>query len=68
MRRGLILRIIGGVGSAVAGVISEKFPAKLKRIGLRDVFGKSSTNEEMKKKFGLRSEDIAEEVVNFLER
>jgi len=63
----LILRIIGELGSAVAEVISEKFPVKLKRIGVRDVFGKSGTNEEMKKKFGLRSEDIAEEVVSFLE-
>jgi len=67
MRRGLILRIIGGLGSAVAEVTSERMPAKLKRIGVRDVFGKSGTNEEMKKKFGLRSEDIAEEVVSFLE-
>ena len=58
--------IIGGLGSAVAEVTSEKFPVKLKRIGVRDVFGKSGTNEEMKKKFGLRSEDIAKEIVSFL--
>jgi len=58
--------IIGGLGSAVAEVISEKFPVKLKRIGVRDVFGKSSTNEEMKEKFGLTAEDIAKEVSIFL--
>lgn len=58
--------IIGGLGSAVAEVTSEKFPVKLKRIGVRDVFGKSGTNEEMKKKFELRAQDIAKEVVNFL--
>ena len=52
--------IIGGLGSAVAEVLSEKYPVKLKRIGIRDVFGKSGTNEEMKKKFGLRAENIAE--------
>ncbi|RLE10132.1 transketolase family protein, partial [Candidatus Aerophobetes bacterium] len=40
---------------------------KLKRIGVRDVFGKSGTNEEMKEKFGLRAEDIAKEVLSFLE-
>ncbi|MBE0479254.1 transketolase family protein [Candidatus Aerophobetes bacterium] len=57
--------IIGGLGSAVAEVISEKHPAYLKRIGMRDVFGKSGTNEEMKKRFGLTAEDIAKEVVSF---
>lgn len=59
--------IIGGLGSAVAEVTSEKMPAKLKRLGVRDVFGKSGTNEEMKKKFGLAAEDIAKEVTGFLE-
>lgn len=58
--------IIGGLGSAVAEVLSEKYPVKLKRIGIRDVFGKSGTNEEMKKKFGLRAEDIAYEITNFI--
>jgi len=58
--------IIGGLGSAVAEVLSEKCPVKLKRIGVRDVFGKSGTNEEMKKKFGLRAEDIACEITNFI--
>ena len=58
--------IIGGLGSAVAEVLSEKYPVKLKRIGIRDVFVKSGTNEEMKKKFGLRAEDIACEITNFI--
>lgn len=58
--------IIGGLGSAVAEVLSEKYPVKLKRIGIRDVFGKSGTNEEMKKKFGLRAEDIAGKIMNFI--
>jgi transketolase len=58
--------IIGGLGSAVAEVISEKSPARLKRIGVRDVFGKSGTNEEMSEKFGLRPEDIAKEVLSLV--
>jgi transketolase len=58
--------IIGGLGSAIAEVLSEKYPVKLKRIGIRDVFGKSGTNEEMKKKFGLRAEDIARKITNFI--
>jgi len=62
----LILRIIGGLRSAAAEVISEKTPVKLKRIGVRDVFGKFGTKGKMKKRFGLRVEDIAKEVVNSL--
>ncbi|HHF98178.1 MAG TPA: transketolase family protein [Candidatus Aerophobetes bacterium] len=58
--------IIGGLGSAVAEVISEKYPARLKRIGIRDTFGKSGTNEEMKKKFKLTVEDITREIKIFL--
>ena len=59
--------IIGGLGSAVAEVVSENHPVKVKRIGVRDVFGKSGTNEAMKKKFGLRAEDIEKEILSLLE-
>jgi len=59
--------ILGGLGSAVAEVVSERMPVKVKRIGVRDVFGKSGTNQEMQKKFGLRAEDIENEVISFLE-
>jgi len=59
--------IYGGLGSAVAEVVCEKMPVKVKRIGVKDVFGKSGTNEEMKKKFGLRAEDIEKEVMTLLE-
>jgi len=58
--------IIGGLGSAVAEVLSEKYPVKLKRIGMRDIFGKSGTNEEMKKNFKLDASGIYEQIKDFL--
>jgi len=58
--------IIGGVGSAVAEVLCENHAVPLKRIGVRDVFGKSGTNEAMKKKFGLAAEDIRKQILDFL--
>ncbi len=58
--------IFGGLGSAVAEVVCEKMPVKVRRIGVRDVFGKSGTNEQMQEKFGLRAEDIEKEVISFL--
>lgn len=59
--------IYGGMGSAVAEVVSEKMPVKVRRIGVRDVFGKSGSNEEMKTKFKLTAEDIATEARQLLE-
>jgi len=58
--------IFGGLGSAVCEVVAEKMPVRVKRIGVKDVFGKSGTNEQMMEKFGLRAEDIEQEVLNFL--
>ncbi len=60
--------IYGGLGSAVCEVVAEKMPARVKRIGVKDVFGKSGTNEQMKEKFGVRAVDIEKEVINFMER
>lgn len=58
--------IYGGLGSAVAEVVCEKMPVKVRRIGVRDVFGKSGTNEQMQETFGLRAEDIEKEAISFL--
>ncbi|WP_238915675.1 transketolase family protein [Clostridium sp. YIM B02555] len=52
--------IIGGLGSAVAEVLSEEYPTKLKRIGLKDVFGQSGTPDLLLKHYGLTSEAIVE--------
>ncbi|MFT8349004.1 transketolase family protein [Clostridium saccharoperbutylacetonicum] len=52
--------IIGGLGSAVAEVLSEEYPAKLKRIGLKDVFGQSGTPDLLLKHYGLTPEAIVE--------
>jgi len=59
--------IYGGLGSAVAEVVCEKMPVKVKRMGVKDVFGKSGTNEQMQEKFGLRAEDIENEAITLLE-
>jgi len=58
--------IIGGLGSAVAEYLSEVHPTRVKRIGVRDVFGRSGSNQEMKRKFGLSAEDIAVQILDYL--
>ena len=59
--------IYGGMGSAVTEVVCENYPVPVKRIGVRDVFGRSGSDDEMKKKFGLRAEDIASQILEFIE-
>ncbi|MEW8996645.1 MAG: transketolase family protein [Thermoanaerobacter sp.] len=50
--------IIGGLGSAVAEVLSEEYPVKIKRIGIKDQFGQSGSPKELLKHYGLTAEDI----------
>ena len=57
--------IIGGLGSAVAEVLSENYPCLMKRIGVKDVYAESGKPDELYKKYGLDAESIAEEVMKF---
>ena len=50
--------VIGGLGSAVAEVLSENHPTKLKRIGVQDKFGESGDSNELYKKYNMDIEDI----------
>ena len=54
--------VIGGLGDAVAGVLSEKCPTKLTKIGINDVFGESGPAVELLHKYKLDAEGIAERV------
>ena len=51
--------VIGGLGSAVAEVLSEKFPVPVLRVGVEDKFGKSGQVPELLKEYGLTAENIA---------
>ena len=52
--------IIGGLGSAISEVLTEEYPAKLERMGMKDIFGKSGKAEELMEYFGLTSKAIVE--------
>lgn len=54
--------IIGGLGSAVAEVLVEKSPVIMKRVGVKDKFGKSGKPDELLKEFGLTSDEIIKKV------
>lgn len=50
--------IIGGLGTAVCEVLSENYPTKVIRMGIKDTFGKSGKAEELMKYFQITSKDI----------
>ena len=50
--------IINGLGTAISDVLTEKYPAKLIKMGIKDRFGKSGPAKELLRYFGLTSEDI----------
>ena len=54
--------IIGGLGSAVCEVLAEKYPTKVIRMGINDVFGESGKAEELIKKYKIDCESIVETV------
>jgi transketolase len=58
--------IIGGLGSAVAELLTENLPTPLRRIGIRDCYGETGPYEELLDMYGMGVQDIvtaAEEVM-----
>lgn len=54
--------VIGGLGSAVADVVTENYPVPVIKIGVNDRYGYSGPAKDLLKEFGLCAESIAERV------
>lgn len=60
--------IIGGLGSAVAEVVSENYPSKIIRVGIEDTFGQSGKATELLEEYELTSQKIktkAQEILKY---
>ena len=57
--------IIGGLGEAVAAVLSENCPTKMRRVGVNDEFGHSGPAWPLLKQMGLCAENIVKVVKSF---
>ena len=57
--------VLGGLGEAVCGLLSEKCPTPVRRIGVNDVFGHSGPAAALLKQFGLSAEHIVEVATEF---
>ncbi len=61
-------QIAGGMGSAVAQVLSEKQPTPIEFIGVRDAFGQSGEPEELIRHYGMDISHIKEAVKKVIAR
>ncbi|MGP1442103.1 MAG: transketolase family protein [Anaerovoracaceae bacterium] len=50
--------VIGGLGSAVAEVLSQNYPVRMKMIGIRDRFGQSGKPALLMEEYNITSNDI----------
>ncbi len=56
----------GGLGGAVAEVLSQNYPVPLKIIGIEDSFGESGAPNELMEKFGLTEKAIVAAITHVL--
>ena len=61
-------QVAGGLGGAVAEVLSERSPAPLERVGVEDEFGEVGSQDYLAHRFGLTADHIVEAVRRVLER
>lgn len=54
--------VLGGLGGAVAEVLSEVRPTRVARIGLPDIYTESGPNDALLDLYGLSAERVAEQV------
>jgi transketolase len=58
--------LIGGLGSAVSEILSQKQPVPMKCIGVDDQYASNGPYEELLGLYGLQSEQIADTVLSFI--
>lgn len=58
--------VIGGLGSAVCDVLSEKAPTQVLKIGINDTYGESGPALELIAKYGLDTESIYQKIKAFV--
>ena len=58
--------VLGGLGGAVAEVLSSRYPVPVKRLGIQDVYGESGPNEALLDKYRLSARAVAEDVETWL--
>jgi transketolase len=60
-------QIHGGLGGAVAEVVTQNYPVPVKIIGVEDRFGESGKPEELMNKYGLSKENIIQQTLKMIQ-
>ncbi len=61
--------IYGGLGSAVAELLSQEYPLPVKILGIPDCFGESARNwKQLLEKYGLNSENISKVIKELIKK
>ena len=60
--------VIGGLGSAVCELLSEKAPVRVKRIGVNDKFGQSGKWNFLLDYYGLSADKLAKSILQELNK
>ncbi|MEK6916761.1 MAG: transketolase family protein [Nanoarchaeota archaeon] len=60
-------QVNGGLGGAVAEVLSQNYPTKLKIIGMEDSFGESGNSKDLLEKYNLTEKRIIKEVKKIIQ-
>ncbi|MBE6678100.1 MAG: transketolase family protein [Ruminococcaceae bacterium] len=58
--------VVGGLGGAVAEVLAENAPTRMKRVGLNDTFGKSAPAAQLLDHYGLNAAGIVDAVKSLM--
>ncbi len=61
-------QIHGGLGGAIAELVSQHYPVPIKIIGIEDIFGESGAPNELLEKFGLTKENIIKAIHSVIRR
>lgn len=58
--------VIGGLGSAVCDVLCEKYPCKVKKIGINDKYGESGSAAALMEKYRLDGKGVYQQIKEYL--
>ncbi len=61
-------QILGGLGSAIAKVVSENTPAPIEYVGVHDKFGESGTAEQLLTKYGMSTQHVVDAALKVMAR
>ncbi len=59
-------QVSGGLGSLISEILSQNMPIKMKILGVKDRYGQSGTMQELYKEYGLDSDSMVKESLEFI--